>query len=175
MLCRDIKPGNILIGHDTLQLADFGTVATRTPDCPGARGIGTEGFVAPETADRCDFGVDVWATACTAFQVATGCTPFNNSELHDCEPCDGLQCFHWKMLHVCTLLSFFTPCADVVDTLTSDVCWSVADCFHRRCFNAWLLAFVAWIERGALRAGMAGCRCVVGAEAAEQEPRAASV
>ena len=78
---RDVKPGNVLLGHDgTVFLADFGLAGgggQATLTAPGSI-IGTIDYMAPEHLDggASDSAADVYALACTAIETLTGDVPF---------------------------------------------------------------------------------------------------
>jgi serine/threonine kinase PknH len=81
---RDVKPGNVLLGHDgTVFLADFGlagggrSAEQATLTAPGTL-IGTIDYMAPEHLDgaACEPAADVYALACMAIETLTGEVPF---------------------------------------------------------------------------------------------------
>jgi hypothetical protein len=80
---RDIKPGNVLLGHDgAIKIADFGlaTFLHRLHDVPG-KVFGTPGFLAPEALrgmpidERCD----LFAVGVVLFRTLTGRYPIRGT------------------------------------------------------------------------------------------------
>ena len=88
---RDVKPGNILIGHRADQehayVCDFGLArhASSVSSLTGERGfVGTVDYIAPEQIEGRDLGrhADVYSLACVLFECLTGGRPFErDSEL----------------------------------------------------------------------------------------------
>ena len=76
---RDIKPGNVLLGHDgTIKIADFGlaTFLHRLHDVPG-KVFGTPGFLAPEALQGMpiDERSDLYAAGVVLFRALSGRYP----------------------------------------------------------------------------------------------------
>ena len=102
---RDVKPGNILVGHDDqAYLSDFGltkrqgsgSALTRTGQL-----VGTLDYVAPEMVEgrRVTGAADQYSLACVAFEALTGEPPFRRetdaatlyAHVHDAPPSAGLR------------------------------------------------------------------------------------
>ncbi|HLC75960.1 MAG TPA: serine/threonine-protein kinase [Candidatus Peribacterales bacterium] len=77
---RDIKPANILVGHDTIKLADFGLVKTDehyvTFETEAGTFLGTMGYLDPGQAK--DTRCDLYALAMTVRTLLTGARPFSD-------------------------------------------------------------------------------------------------
>ncbi len=77
---RDVKPENILVGHDgRLKVADFGLARAASASTTAASVlIGTVAYLAPElvTAGRADARADVYAVGVVLFELLTGTLPF---------------------------------------------------------------------------------------------------
>jgi outer membrane protein assembly factor BamB len=81
---RDVKPANVLLGHDDhTYLTDFGLTkraATTADGGPSRAGgwVGTLGFVAPEQirGERVDARTDVYALGCVLVYALTGQAPY---------------------------------------------------------------------------------------------------
>jgi serine/threonine protein kinase len=81
---RDVKPGNMLIGRDHpdhLYLSDFGLSKQRVSSEPltlTGQFMGTLDYMAPEQieGDPIDGRADLYALACTAFEMLAGQPPF---------------------------------------------------------------------------------------------------
>ncbi len=84
---RDIKPGNILLGHDgAIKIADFGlaTYLHRLHETPG-KVFGTPGFLSPEAllGMPIDARADLYATGVVLYRAATGRFPFRGASLRE--------------------------------------------------------------------------------------------
>jgi len=85
---RDVKPGNLLLGHDgTVKVADLGlaVVVSQRLARVGAAGVagaipaGTAAYLAPEQAfepTKVDFRADIYSLGCTLYHALTGRLPF---------------------------------------------------------------------------------------------------
>ena len=88
LIChRDIKTENILMTVDGVaKLADFGTskpIQECLSLCAGLRSLcGTPWYMAPEIISGEPYGlpVDIWAVACTTYEMMTGEKPYYNFE-----------------------------------------------------------------------------------------------
>lgn len=93
---RDLKPGNLIIGHrrdgsELVKILDFGIA--RIGDAPGRTDkqkltqtgfvVGTPAYIAPEQAlgDDVDGRADIYALGCVAYELLTGQPPFRAPEL----------------------------------------------------------------------------------------------
>jgi serine/threonine protein kinase len=84
---RDVKPHNILIEHETGRpvLIDFGLSVRLSSSHRPSLGVGTPHYMAPEQVDLGPEGrpppisprTDVYALACTTFELLTGKPPFD--------------------------------------------------------------------------------------------------
>ena len=77
---RDVKPGNVLLGHDgSIKVADFGlaTYLRLRSESPG-KVFGTPGFLAPEVlrGEEYDARADLYAVGVLLFRVLAGRYPF---------------------------------------------------------------------------------------------------
>jgi eukaryotic-like serine/threonine-protein kinase len=77
---RDVKPENVLIGHDgTVKVADFGLARAASANTHTATGmiIGTAAYLAPEQVTRSasDARTDVYAAGVMLFELVTGTQP----------------------------------------------------------------------------------------------------
>ena len=88
---RDVKPGNVLVRADgTIALGDFGIA--RTADGPDTRtgiALGSMGFMAPEQrvdARRAGPQADLYAAACTLYNLVTADTPIDLFLAQDSSP-----------------------------------------------------------------------------------------
>jgi len=89
---RDVKPGNMLIGTmtgsgqpDHLYLSDFGLSKQRTSSASltlTGQFLGTLDYMAPEQVEGHDVDgrADLYALACTAFEMLTGRPPFRRDQ-----------------------------------------------------------------------------------------------
>jgi CheY-like chemotaxis protein/tRNA A-37 threonylcarbamoyl transferase component Bud32 len=87
---RDVKPENILIEHETGRpvLIDFGLSTRLSTTRRPSVGIGTPHYMAPEQVDLgpetspspISARTDVYALACTAFELLTGQPPFDGQQ-----------------------------------------------------------------------------------------------
>jgi serine/threonine protein kinase len=89
---RDVKPGNMLIGTmtgsgqpDHLYLSDFGLSKQRTSSASltlTGQFLGTLDYMAPEQVEGHDVDgrADLYALACTAFEMLTGQPPFRRDQ-----------------------------------------------------------------------------------------------
>jgi serine/threonine protein kinase len=82
---RDIKPENVFMDDDRSILADFGSVVAIHPN-PGPRlttlgcCLGTPEYMSPEQfleTDRIGAASDIYSTACLAFELLSGETPYS--------------------------------------------------------------------------------------------------
>jgi serine/threonine protein kinase len=92
---RDVKPGNLLLGHDgTVKIADLGLAmmvgdrlsrqALAEPDDRGP--VGTAAYLAPEQVDapdQIDFRTDIYSLGCTLYHALTGRLPFEGRSSFD--------------------------------------------------------------------------------------------
>ena len=81
---RDVKPGNVLLGHDGgIKLADFGlaTYVHLRMDAPG-KVFGTPGFLAPEVlrGEAYDARADLYALGVLLFRCLLGRYPFRGTD-----------------------------------------------------------------------------------------------
>ncbi|CAD6198336.1 unnamed protein product [Caenorhabditis auriculariae] len=85
MLHRDIKPGNVFIGHDEkAKLGDFGLTILKTHAVPGSVS-GTPNYLSPEVLGHAghSFASDVWALGCTLFCMVTKRPPFERDTIEE--------------------------------------------------------------------------------------------
>jgi serine/threonine-protein kinase len=87
VLHRDIKPGNVLLGHDgSIKIADFGlaTYLNRLHDAPG-KVFGTPGFLSPEALQGMpiDERSDLYAMGIVLHRSVTGRYPFRGGSFRD--------------------------------------------------------------------------------------------
>ena len=87
VLQRDIKPGNVLLGHDgAIKIADFGlaTFLNRLHEAPG-KVFGTPGFLSPEALQGMpiDARSDLYAMGVVLHRAATGRYPFRGGSFRD--------------------------------------------------------------------------------------------
>jgi microtubule-associated serine/threonine kinase len=86
---RDLKPDNMLIGHDGhIKLTDFGlsdvglkkVIENVTTTKEKNRIVGTADYMAPETlkAENVSVLMDFWSLGVLAFEFLTGKLPFNS-------------------------------------------------------------------------------------------------
>ncbi len=81
---RDVKPGNVLLGHDgSIKIADFGlaTYVHLRVDAPG-KVFGTPGFLAPEVlrGEPFDSRADLFALGVLLFRALLGRYPFRGAD-----------------------------------------------------------------------------------------------
>jgi serine/threonine protein kinase len=79
---RDVKPANILIGHDGMvKLTDFGTARGRLDTTLTGIGlvVGSPAYIAPELVTGSPVGpaADAWSLGCTLFACVEGRPPFH--------------------------------------------------------------------------------------------------
>lgn len=89
---RDVKPANILVGlgnherAEAVKLADFGIAKAigKSTTLTSARiTIGTMAYIAPERLEghEPDNRADIYSLGCTAFQLLTGSTPYDETSI----------------------------------------------------------------------------------------------
>ncbi|MGQ0840154.1 protein kinase domain-containing protein [Actinokineospora sp.] len=82
---RDVKPGNVLLGHDgTVKITDFG-ISRVVEDVTGTATAdvgGTPAYLAPEVArgSRATFASDVFSLGATLYSAVEGVSPFGASD-----------------------------------------------------------------------------------------------
>ncbi|MFE5580017.1 serine/threonine-protein kinase [Kitasatospora sp. NPDC056531] len=76
LLHLDLKPANIVIDCRRAKVLDL---SIARPPGPGSRGVGTDGYLAPEQASGGPFtaATDVWGIGTTLYEAATGELPFD--------------------------------------------------------------------------------------------------
>src|SRR2546430_651100 len=82
---RDVKPGNILLGHDgRVKLTDFGIArATGDPRITGTGLlVGSPSYLAPETVRGYEAGppADMWGLGATLYAAVEGRAPFSGTD-----------------------------------------------------------------------------------------------
>ena len=83
VLHRDIKPGNVVVHGDTVQVLDFGLSADKEnlpqEDTEDAQLVGTIAYMAPEVlqGEQATASSDLYAVGVMAFEVFTGKHPFD--------------------------------------------------------------------------------------------------
>jgi len=88
---RDVKPSNIVIEKGTLRpvLIDFGLARRRSTSSPRVSiAAGTPSYMAPEQATdpegtRVTFRADIYALACTGFEILTGRMLFDGKDIFE--------------------------------------------------------------------------------------------
>ncbi len=77
----DIKPANVLMGHDGPKVGDFGVARILDEETGNTTVAATPKFAAPEVLKgaRATPAADVYSAACLAFQLLTGRVPFDGS------------------------------------------------------------------------------------------------
>jgi serine/threonine protein kinase len=79
---RDIKPANLMLTENGVtKLADLGLVMDLSQDHEGGPAMGTPHFLAPEVVrgQKPSALSDLYSLGATAYQVSTGCTPFEGA------------------------------------------------------------------------------------------------
>lgn len=81
----DIKPANLIIGHDgILKVSDFGLARIATWDraSSSANILGTPSYIAPEIfkGEQPSFASDYWALGVTIYQLLAGKCPFHGTD-----------------------------------------------------------------------------------------------
>lgn len=85
---RDIKPENVLLraGDRVLKIGDFGTACQTSAGQPRSEYVATRWYRSPEcllTRGRYGAKMDVWATGCVLYELATGRPLFDGADEHD--------------------------------------------------------------------------------------------
>lgn len=83
-LCRDIKPENLLIGHDgEIRMSDFGWSVEASGIAPRTTLCGTTDYLAPEMLNRTGHGLktDVWCLGVLCYELLYGSPPFEEESL----------------------------------------------------------------------------------------------
>ncbi len=82
---RDVKPGNLLLAHEGVKVADFGISHAMDSAAMTSTGIvlGSPGYVAPERASgaRATPASDLYALGVVAYECLTGAPPFTGAGL----------------------------------------------------------------------------------------------
>jgi len=85
---RDVKPGNILLGHDgRVKLTDFGIARSAGDDTITGTGllVGSPSYIAPEIVKGHGAGpaADLWGLGATLYAAAEGRAPFSGGDAMD--------------------------------------------------------------------------------------------
>ena len=86
LVCRDIKPENLLIGHDgELRMSDFGWAVDGSEQSRRLTLCGTADYLAPEMVARTghDVKADIWCLGILCYELLYGAPPFEETTIEE--------------------------------------------------------------------------------------------